>query len=58
MISSDGYVVTNNHVVANGVSFEVTIDSGKTYQAKVMKNPEPNAKPDLGTGASGMGTPK
>jgi serine protease Do len=35
-ISSDGYVVTNNHVVANGVSFEVTIDSGKTYQAKVI----------------------
>jgi serine protease Do len=35
-ISGDGYVVTNNHVVANGTSFEVTIDSGKTYQAKVI----------------------
>jgi serine protease Do len=35
-ISSDGYVVTNNHVVANGKSFEVTTDSGKTYQAKVV----------------------
>ena len=35
-ISGDGYVVTNNHVVANGTSFEVTTDSGKTYQAKVI----------------------
>jgi serine protease Do len=35
-ISGDGYVVTNNHVVANGTSFEVTTDSGKTYQAKII----------------------
>ena len=35
-ISGDGYVVTNNHVVANGTSFEVTTDSGNTYQAKVI----------------------
>ena len=35
-ISGDGYVVTNNHVVANGKSFEVTSDSGKTYEAKVI----------------------
>jgi serine protease Do len=35
-ISGDGYVVTNNHVVANGTSFEVTTDNGKTYQAKVI----------------------
>ncbi|MGA8654034.1 MAG: Do family serine endopeptidase [Xanthobacteraceae bacterium] len=35
-ISGDGYVVTNNHVVANGLSFEVTTDNGKTYQAKVI----------------------
>jgi serine protease Do len=35
-ISGDGYVVTNNHVVANGVGFEVTTDTGKTYQAKVV----------------------
>jgi len=35
-ISGDGYIVTNNHVVANGKSFEVTTDDGKTYQAKVI----------------------
>src|SRR6185437_6493042 len=35
-VSGDGYVVTNNHVVSNGISFEVTTDSGKTYQAKVV----------------------
>jgi len=35
-VSGDGYIVTNNHVVANGSRFEVTIDSGKTYAAKVI----------------------
>jgi serine protease Do len=35
-VSGDGYVVTNNHVVANGTSFEVTTDDGKTYQAAVV----------------------
>jgi serine protease Do len=35
-ISGDGYIVTNNHVVENGKSFEVTTDDGKTYQAKVI----------------------
>ena len=35
-ISGDGYIVTNNHVVANGKSFEVTTDDGRTYQAKVI----------------------
>ena len=35
-ISGDGYIVTNNHLVANGKRFEVTIDSGKTYEAKVI----------------------
>ncbi len=35
-ISGDGYIVTNNHVVANGKSFEVTTDDGNTYEAKVI----------------------
>ncbi len=35
-VSGDGYVVTNNHVVAGGKSIEVTTDDGKTYQAKVI----------------------
>ena len=35
-VSSDGHIVTNNHLVANGSRFEVTIDSGKTYAAKVI----------------------
>jgi serine protease Do len=30
-VSGDGYVVTNNHVVANGKRVEVTTDDGKTY---------------------------
>ena len=35
-ISSDGYAVTNNHVVENGRNFEITTDDGKTYSAKVI----------------------
>jgi serine protease Do len=35
-ISSDGYVVTNNHVVEGADKVEVTTDAGKTYTAKVI----------------------
>ena len=35
-ISADGYVVTNNHVVANGNSVEIVIDDGRTLSAKVV----------------------
>jgi serine protease Do len=36
IISSDGYAVTNNHVVEKGASVEVVTDDGKSYQAKVI----------------------
>ena len=35
-ISSDGFAVTNNHVVEKAESVEVTTDDGKTYTAKVI----------------------
>jgi serine protease Do len=35
-ISSDGFAVTNNHVVDKAESVEVTTDDGKTYTAKVI----------------------
>jgi serine protease Do len=35
-ISSDGYAVTNNHVVDNAKSVEITTDAGKIYTAKVV----------------------
>jgi len=35
-ISSDGYAVTNNHVVHGADKVEVTTDAGKTYTAKVI----------------------
>ena len=35
-ISSDGYAVTNNHVVDDADKVEVTTDAGKTYTAKVI----------------------
>jgi serine protease Do len=35
-ISSDGYAVTNNHVVEGADKVEVTTDAGKTYTARVV----------------------
>jgi serine protease Do len=35
-ISSDGYAVTNNHVVHDAENVEVTTDDGKTHSAKVI----------------------
>jgi serine protease Do len=35
-ISADGYVVTNNHVVANAKTVTVTTNDGKTLDAKVI----------------------
>jgi serine protease Do len=35
-VSSDGYAVTNNHVVEGADKVEVTTDAGKTYTAKVI----------------------
>lgn len=36
IISADGYVVTNNHVVANGTEVSVTTDDGRTLKARVV----------------------
>jgi serine protease Do len=35
-ISKDGYIVTNNHVVAKGGRIEVIADSGMTYEASLV----------------------
>lgn len=36
IIREDGYIVTNNHVVANATSIEVTLNNNKTYEARVI----------------------
>jgi serine protease Do len=43
-ISADGYAVTNNHVVQNAETVQVTTDDGKTYSAKVIGT---NSRTDL-----------
>jgi serine protease Do len=35
-ISSDGYIVTNNHVVSHATEVKIVTDGGKTYTAKVV----------------------
>ncbi|MEU6015001.1 trypsin-like peptidase domain-containing protein [Streptomyces sp. NPDC047515] len=36
VITSDGEVVTNNHVISGASSIKVTLSTGKTYRAKVV----------------------
>ena len=36
IISDDGYIVTNNHVVDDAESVEVTLDDKRTYTAKII----------------------
>lgn len=36
LISGDGYIVTNEHVVAKGVDIEVTMDNGNIHSAKLI----------------------
>ncbi|UYW01430.1 trypsin-like peptidase domain-containing protein [Flavobacterium agricola] len=36
IISEDGYVVTNNHVIQNATELEVTLNNNKTYKAQVV----------------------
>ncbi|WP_421807026.1 S1C family serine protease [Flagellimonas sp.] len=36
VISPDGYIVTNNHVIANSSQLEVTLNNNKTYEAEVI----------------------
>lgn len=36
IIREDGYIVTNNHVVAGATSVNVTLNNNKTYEARVI----------------------
>lgn len=36
IIRPDGYIVTNNHVVANATKIQVTLNNNKTYEASVI----------------------
>jgi serine protease Do len=40
LISADGYIVTNNHVVEHAKSVTVTLDGGKELEAKVIGTDE------------------
>jgi Do/DeqQ family serine protease len=36
IITEDGYIVTNNHVIQNATELEVTLNNNKSYQAKLV----------------------
>lgn len=42
IISSDGYIVTNNHVIANATELEITLNNRKKYKAELIGADEKN----------------
>lgn len=36
IISEDGYIVTNNHVIDNATQLEITLNNNKSYKAKLI----------------------
>jgi Do/DeqQ family serine protease len=36
IISADGYIITNNHVIKNATEIEVTLNNKKVYKAKII----------------------
>ncbi len=38
IVSHDGYIITNHHVVANASLIEVTLNDNRTYEAEVVGN--------------------
>lgn len=36
IISPDGYIITNNHVIENSTQLEVTLNDNKTYEAELI----------------------
>ncbi|MGI6348735.1 MAG: PDZ domain-containing protein [Eubacteriaceae bacterium] len=36
ILTTDGYIITNTHVIANGNQFEVVLYDGKSYMAKLV----------------------
>lgn len=40
IISEDGYIVTNNHVIKSAQNIEITLNDGKNYKAKLIGTDE------------------
>lgn len=40
IISEDGYIVTNNHVIKDAQNLEITLNTGKSYKAKLVGTDE------------------
>jgi len=56
LFTSDGYLMTNYHVVAGGLDCSVALDTGKTYDAKYVAGDSANDIAVLKVEASGLPT--
>ena len=56
ILSADGYIVTNNHVISGGDSITVTLEDGTSYPAYVIGSDEYTDIAVLKVNASGLDT--
>ncbi len=42
IISADGYIITNNHVIANATEIQITLNNQKVYNAELIGTDESN----------------
>lgn len=54
ILTEDGYVLTNNHVIENGTKFSVDLFNGKTYEAAVVGADKNNDVAVLKIDATGL----
>lgn len=54
IITDDGYIVTNNHVISDGDIIMVTLDDGKTHEAKIVGADSFNDIAVIKIGTSGL----
>ena len=54
IISSDGYIITNNHVIRNATDIEVTMNNKKTYKAELIGTDSTNDVALLKIGADDL----
>jgi S1-C subfamily serine protease len=54
ILTSDGYILTNNHVVENSTSLSVQLADGRTVSAKVVKTDPPSDLAVIKANATGL----
>lgn len=58
ILFSDGYIITNHHVIEDGIDFQVTLNNKRTYEAKLIGSDKTTDLALIKINASGLPTLK